>query len=600
MVRLMRRLLATGPRGRRRAALVLVVVSLAALAALPRLGIDRSDDRLVSTDAPGWQDFTRMQADFGAEQTLIVYLRADDLWSRERLEQLQQLAFELEDRPEILAVSSLLSATNIRDKGEYVDAGPLATVVPRDAERIAELRDDAAYSPIMRRNFISADGEATALNLSYAARPRDPDWELEVYAVVENLVAPLRDDFDIAFQLGRPRLNVEIGRGMTNDLRLLIPLALTVLVVVVAVFLKSARVIPIPLVTAGLSVLWTLGFMALAGIPVTLLTAMIPALVIVIGAVEDVHLVSAYLEALDTESGGPPGGDDTARGMHAAAASHMARQVGLPVLITSLTTVIGFAANVITEIPLIFEFAIASAFAMLANFVVTVLAVPLLLAWIGPRESRLRSANGLPGGLVGVVVRAVESASGRAPLLIVGGTLMVLVWFGVKALDVRVNNDPLSYFPADHAFVRDAARVHEDLSGLHVFSVVLRADEDGYFRTPRGLQTIAAVQALLDNQHLYDKTLSLATLLALMHQEMNAGNPRYYRISEQQEDVDLYLSTLTRDDLEPFVTEDFATARISVRHNVTDSVTLNAAIDDLQRIVPQVVGKQVEVAFTGK
>ncbi|MEQ8662195.1 MAG: MMPL family transporter, partial [Gammaproteobacteria bacterium] len=485
MLKLMRALLASGPRGRRRGALVLVVVSLAALAALPRLTIDRSDDRLVSTRAAGWQDFTRMQADFGAEQTLIVYLRADDLWTEARLKQLQQLAFALEDRPEILAVSSLLSATNIRDKGEYIDAGPLATVVPRNPARIAQLRDDAAYSPIMRRNFISADGHATALNLSYASRPDDPDWELTVHAVVEALVAPLRDDFDIAFQLGRPRLNVEIGRGLGRDLGLLVPLALGIVVIIVALFLKSARVVPIPLVTAALSVLWTLGFMAVTGIPVTLLTAMIPALVIVIGAVEDVHLVAAYLEGL--EDGGAGGGVTREQ-----AIAHMARQVGLPVLITSITTVIGFAANIITEIPLIYEFAIASAFAMFANFVVTVLTVPLLLAWCGPRASRLRHGGDRPGGLVGLIVGAVETVSGRAPLVVVGGTLMALVWFGMKAFDVRVNNDPLSYFPADHPFVHDAARVHDDLAGLHVFSVILRADEQGYFRTPQGLQNIAA------------------------------------------------------------------------------------------------------------
>lgn len=594
----MRALLASSPRGRAWAGFVLVMVSVAALFALPRLTIDRSDDRLIDTSAPGWRDFVRMQEDFGAEQTLIIYLRADDLWTEARLKQLQQLAFDLEDQPEILAVSSLLSATNIRDKGEYVDAGPLATVIPRNPARIAELRDDAAYSPVMRRNFISDDGHATAINLSYEARPGDPDWELEIHDIVERLVAPLRGDFDVAFQLGRPRLNVEIGRGLTHDLRTLIPLALAILVVVIALFLKSLRVVPIPLVTAALSVLWTLGFMAMTGIPVTLLTAMIPALVIVIGAVEDVHLVASYLEGLD---GAPADGAAVPASLtRAQAIAHMARQVGLPVLITSITTMVGFAANVLTEIPLIFEFAVASAFAMFANFVVTVLTVPLLLAWFGPRTSRLRHAGGMPGGVIGLIVRTVEAVGGRAPLLVVAATLMLLVWFGAKVFDIRVNNDPLSYFPADHAFVHDAERVHHDLAGLHVFSVVLRADEPDYFRTPRGLKTIAAVQALLDNQGLYDKTLSLATLLALMHQEMNAGNARYFRISEQQEDIDLYLSTLARPDLEPFVTEDFRTARISVRHNVSDSVRLNASVDELRRIAANVVGDRVEVAFTGK
>ncbi|MEX2479341.1 MAG: MMPL family transporter [Gammaproteobacteria bacterium] len=591
----MQRVLAAGPRGRAWAALFLCAGTLAAALALPRLTLDRSDDRLISTDAPGWTDFKRMQEDFGAEQTLIVYLRAPDLWTEARLKQLQQFTFALEDTPGITAVSSLLSATNIRDKGDYVDAGPLATIVPGDPAKLAELRDDAAYSPIMRRNFISDDGFATAVNLSYESRPGNPDWELEVFAIVERLLEPLRDDFEVAYQIGRPRLNVEIDRGLKSDLGTLIPLALAILVVVITAFLKSLRVIPIPLVTATLSVVWTLGFMAATGIPITLLTAMIPALIIVIGAVEDVHLVASYLEGLD--------GDDDGRAVaqiRGRAIGHMARHVGLPVLITSLTTAIGFAANVITEIPLIFEFAIASAFAMVANFVVTLLAVPLLLQWFGPRRSRLEYHNGRPGGIAGMVVRVVEYVGGRAPVAVVAVSVIVVLWFGHQASSIRVNNDPLSYFPSTHPFVLDAERVHRDLAGLHVFSVILRADEPGYFRTPQGLKKIAAVQVLLDEQGLYDKTLSLASLLALMHREMHAGDPDYYRIANDVEDIDLYLSTLSRDDLAPFVTEDFATARISVRHNVTDSIALNAAVDALDARLPEAIGHDIDVAFTGK
>lgn len=584
------RLLAAGPRGRLLAFGVLLALSIAAGLKLPELTIDRSDDRLISTDDAGWAAFAQMQNDFGAEQTVIIYLRAADLWTRERLLQLQQLSFDLEDTPEISAVSSLLSATNIRDKGDYVDAGPLATIVPPDQGDIDALRSDAQYSPIMRRNYISADGLATAINLSYASRPDDPQFELRMFDIIEAHVAPLRDDFEVIFQLGGPRLNVEIDRGLSKDLKDLLPLSVAILVVVITLFLRSVRVVPIPLVTSGLSILWTLGFMAAVDIPITLLTAMVPVLIIVVGSVEDVHLIASYLEGLDDEK----------EGLRARAVAHMARHVGLPVLITSLTTAIGFAANVITEIPLIFEFAIASAFAMLANLAVTVLAVPIMLHWLGPRANTLKPTAGMPGGITGLIVRTVEFAGERAPMVVIAVTVVVLAVVGSRAVDIYVDNDPLSYFPPQHPFVRDANTVHDDLAGLQVFSVTLTAAQPDYFRSAEGLLKIDAVQNLLDNQGLYDKTLSLATLMSLMNQEFNAGNTRFYRVSDSQDDLDLYLSTLTRADLESFVTEDYRTARISVRHNVTDSVRLNAAVDEMRDLLPTVIGEDVEIAFTGK
>jgi predicted RND superfamily exporter protein len=584
------RLLAAGPRGRLMALGLVIALSVAAAIELPHLKIDRSDDRLISTDDPGWNDFTNMQENFGAEQSVIIYLRASDLWSEERLKQIQTLAYALKDLPEITSVTSLLSATNIRDKGEYVDAGPLASIVPSSEKGLAALRDDAQYSPIMRRNFISADGLATAINLSYVSRPENPRFDLEIFEIIEAHVAPLRDDFEVIFQLGRPRLNVEIDRGLGQDLKDLIPLALGVLVLVIVFFLRSVRVVPIPLITSGLSILWTLGFMAAMNFPITLLTAMIPALIIVIGSVEDVHLISSYFEGLDNQ----------ASNLRERAVAHMARHVGLPVLITSLATAIGFAANIITDIPLIFEFAIASGFAMLANMVVTILVVPILLHTIGPRSSSVTPQSGMPRGVVGLVVRAVEFVAERAPMAVIGVTIIIVAWFAVQAKDIFVNNDPLSYFPPQHAFVRDAHTVHEDLAGLQVFSVILTAPKKDYFRSARGLAKVAAVQALLDNQKIYDKTLSLATLMSLMNQEFNAGDTSFYRISDSQDDIDLYLSSLTRQDLEPFVTIDYSTARISVRHNVTDSVRLNAAVDDMLELLPTVLGDDIDVAFTGK
>ena len=147
--------------------------------------IDRSDERLVGATDPGWPALRQQQKNFGNEQAVLVYLRAKDLWTTERLTALQNVAFALEDTPGITSVKTLLSATNIRDKGHYVDAGPLIYAVPKTVKELAEKRDDALYSPIIRGNYISADGNATAIMIGYAPKPGDSDHELAVYRTIE-------------------------------------------------------------------------------------------------------------------------------------------------------------------------------------------------------------------------------------------------------------------------------------------------------------------------------------------------------------------------------------------------------------------------------
>ena len=382
------KLLSAGPRGRLAGLVVLVLVSALAAMQLPQLAVDRSDEKLIDHEDPGWDDLREMQTSFGREHTVLIYVRDADLWDREQLLRLQNATFALEDTPEISKVGSLFNATNIRDKGDYVAAGPLMDLVPRSEERIAQLRDDASYSPLMRRGVVSADGLGTVISLGYEADPDDPAHALKMYDVIEARIEPLREHFDAVFQVGTPRLQHEIDVGLFRDLRVLIPLAVAILLLTITFFLRSVRSLPIPLVTSAITLTWTFGFMAYAGIPLTLLTAMVPALVMVIGSTEDVHLLAAYMSGLR---------DGTAD-RRAIAVRIMANKVGLPVLITALTTALGFAANAITPIPLIREFAIVSAFAMIANLVVTVIAVPLMLHLFGPVRNPLAGDDATPTG----------------------------------------------------------------------------------------------------------------------------------------------------------------------------------------------------------
>ncbi|MEZ0148243.1 MAG: MMPL family transporter [Candidatus Reddybacter sp.] len=570
--------------------LALIFISGAAWQQLPGLEIDRSDNKLISPTDRGWIDLKRMEEDFGVEETVLIYFHDADLWTTERLKQLQKLTFDLEDTPAISSVSSLLSSTNIRDKGDYVIAEPLIVIVPRSAQSIEEIKADALYSPIMRKTVISDDALSTTISIAYHRDSENPNLSAEIYDIIDSLIEPLRKDFDVIFQVGNPRLEYEIDRGLFKDLKKLIPAAILILIVTIGIFLKSVRVLPIPLVTSGTSVLWTLGFMAATGIPITLLTAMVPALIIVIGSTEDVHMLSAYMAGLS----------ESESASRQSAVASMAGRIGVPILITSLTTAIGFVANTVSEIPLIREFALVSAFAMVANLIVTVLALPSQLTLFGPISSNLSAEEQVPTGLLGKVIAFVERVTDRYASAVVTVFAIVLLSVGMYVPDVRVNNDPLSYFQPDHPFVSDANQLADELSGLQVFSVTFNSVIPKYFSTTEGVEKIATAQALLEDQGLYDKTQSFADRVKIMRQEMHQGDTAFYGIPSNQQDLDLYIQAFSRDDIEAFVTEDYSRARIIVRHNLTNSLALIKAINILEIQFSKVLGDEVDFTMTGK
>ena len=114
------------------------------------------------------------------------------------------------------------------------------------------------------------------------------------------------------------------------------------------------------------------------GVPLNILSAMIPSLIIAIGSTEDTHMMAAFLRGLSEKKQGSS---------RKEAVKYMAKHIGLPMMLTILTTTLGFASNLFSNIGLIQHFSFAATFAMLANGLITILIMPLMLSIFGPKTN---------------------------------------------------------------------------------------------------------------------------------------------------------------------------------------------------------------------
>ena len=104
------------------------------------------------------------------------------------------------------------------------------------------------------------------------------------YEAFEGVLTPARAAFAEVIQIGPPRINAELKQSLERDMRVLVPASALLLAATVFGFYRSLFAAATPLLTAGLSLLWAFGLMGWARIPVNILCAMLPSLVVVIGA----------------------------------------------------------------------------------------------------------------------------------------------------------------------------------------------------------------------------------------------------------------------------------------------------------------------------
>ena len=284
----------------------------------------------------------------------------------------------------------------------------------------------------------------------------------------------------------------------------------------------------------------------------------------------------------------------------AFATRFMMKHMGLPLFLTVLTTVMGFATNIFSNIGLIQNFAIASTVAMLANGIITILFVPMALSIIGPRSTGLFSDKKRVKGMPGLFVRIFGFANSRFPRSVLVVTAILCAFFVYHASKLYVTNDPLTYFQESQPLIRDIHKVHRDLSGVKVFFITLESELDKAFQEPQNIEKLVTIQKFLEKQGIFDRSISLADHLSLVNREFHDGDAEYFKPPDKRNLVAQYLLFFHRSDLESYVSHDFRRVNIVVRHNISDSNTLNRHISELKEVVANVVGSKIKGYVVGE
>ena len=571
--------------------LMLMLMTVLLAPGLTQLRIDTGLNSLISDADPDRQAYLRVTEEFGSDNRTIVYVRDAKLWTTARIASLEQLQTRIEQIPQVQRVESILTIRTIRGSGRALDSRPLLSDGATNQANVAQARKDALANPLIVGNYVSADSLATTLMVTMRPPPDEADIDAQVNAALEQALAASHSDFEEVFQIGPSRINTELKSALVDDLRLLGPLSAALLVLTILLFLGSVYGAILPLASAAMSLAWTFGLMGLLDIPLNILSAMLPSLIIVIGSTEDTHMLASYFQSLSQVREGASVRIDATR--------LMLRKMGVPLLLTVATTALGFGANILSSIELIRDFALASTFAIVANGVITLLFVPLVLSLAGPKRARAVSGSG-PPGFTGLFVQAIGFGRRRLSGTILVLTAIMCVFFIYQASKLYVTNDPFSYFRSNQPLIGDANRLQRELAGVKVFFVVLEADDDRAFLEPDNVEKLVELQQFIAEQKIFDLSISLADHLSLVNREFNGGDPNAYVIPDKRELIAQYLLFFHRRDLAGFLSHDLRRANILVRHNVSDSRTLNPHIAELKQVARRIAGPDMNAYVVGE
>lgn len=568
--------------------IVVFILSVACLFAafqIPKLKQDPSMEGLMVENDPARLVYQDTRETFGSDQISIVFVRDRDLFTPEKLEKLETLVFALEELPGVTTIESLFSVTNFKNDEGMLSSNPLIDSIPESVDEARRILEDALRNPLIADNLVSRNGQATSINLFIEPEENNHGFYRNLAESVARLLEPLKSDFSIIDQIGNPYLRTQISDMMDRDQKSLIPLSVLVLFVALMLTTRSISGAALPMLTAGISILLTAGFMSIAQIPINILTIIVPSLIIVIGSTEDVHLLSEYFEGVNL------------KGSRNLAIAFMISRMGTVVLVTALTTFLGFLSICINNITILRQFGMAASFGLLVNPVITCLAAPVYLRFFGPvKKTRETSGHSLFFDRMADKITYLVSARKRTVLWIFLGLSAVI---GAFSINVRIDNDIVGLFKKDSAIVQRISEMSRELPGAQTFFIRIDGGHEGLFKDPKNLAEIAVIQEFIKEKSTFDLSVSLVDMIKLIHREMSGGDPASYTLPSTAEKISQYLLFVEDDVLERYVTPDFSELNILVRHNLNSSHQQKKAIGELKTFIDSKLNPHFKYDLTG-
>jgi len=505
--RLVQRLLLWGVLRPAAAAALFILITIGLAAQIPRLQIDDSNEGFMLEQDPARQYYERVKTTFGSDELTVVMLKADDVFTTPALELLQRLSDALERIDGVTRVDSLVTVHNISGTEDGVEIAPLLQHgIPRDGAGLAAVKTKALHNPVFVGNLISADARAAGIFVYTQPAETDKAFNQRFSTSVEHLIARNQVPGVTVEQIGGPLIKATVADFVRRDQMTLIPFSAMTLFVVLMIGFRTPQGVVAPLFTGLSSAIWGVGLMALFHIPLNVVTVAVPSLVLVVGFAEAVHIISAYHACLRA-------GRDK---IHAL--TEAVEEAALPVLVTTATTILGFATLIFSDITILIQFGYAATLALTANFISTLIGIPLLLRlWPRPKRIKAGAADEFDAGHVD---RRIAAACDfvlrhRIPIGATFAALAVASIWGWYTL--KVDTDFVSYFPRNSTVRQRMRDVDQSLNGGSAFFVVVETGRDNGVADPSVLNQIAELQTFLEGVPGIGKTTSIVDYVSQLN-----------------------------------------------------------------------------------
>ena len=521
------------------------------------LKIDPSVAGLLPQDDRDRAVFERVQEQFGDTDAVIVAVRYPQVFDVQTFSRIEALSRALRKLDGVRHVFSLATAPNLIADGDLIDVSSFTQQARAAPARIAAMAGQIKANPLYAGSLVSADGRSASFALSLSEMSATEFREYDYPGRIRDLVEQI-GGAEAVWITGSPVVEAATTQALFKTLRLILPAIFVLVIALLAVAFRSARATLCASLTIAAGLLWTLADFAILDIPINMVTAIVPPLLITLGLAYSVHLLSEFFDPDAPTNESPQ-----------QAVLRTWQRSGPPLLLTGATTVAGLLALLINPLPAVRQFAVLSSLGVAATVGFVLLLLPSLLVLCRCRSHRATSVRWFAGIADKLAAFDTQHRRHIAVVAIVG--VLVAIW---SASDIRVGTEYIRSFSPQSTVRVDFEAINEQFGGATLVSILIETHVDDALTNPELMAELENFQQWLKQQPEVGAAVSYIDHLKLINQNLNEGEAAYFRIPETASAAKQLLVYGGSEEIHRVIDSRFRTALLNARINVDGSISI--------------------------
>ncbi|MBI1836126.1 MAG: MMPL family transporter [Flavobacteriia bacterium] len=494
--------------------------------AVTSLKVDNRYGNTLPKDSPAQADYLKFKAQFGEDgSTLVIAVKSDSLYDKKNFIKWKELGdsiLKFDGVVNVISEATLYTISNNIEQNRF-EIRKIFSDLTFHEKTMDSIKKEIRRNPIYNKLLYNDDSKVSLIMIGMNEKALADKKKSKVVFQIEALAETYSKYFGKPHFAGLPHMRVVIGKRILNEMYIFLALSVFASSLLLYIFFRSLRVVIQCNIVVFVSVIWALGSIGLLGFKISIMMALIPPLMIVIGVPNCVFLVTRYHQ------------EYVLHGNKIKALYTMIRRIGSVTFLTNLTTAVGFCT--FTSSDKLAEFGIISSVNIMVVFVLSICIIPIIASFSKPPKPRhLKHLYRVYSK--GFIEKIVHLVSTKRKWIYIGSVLLTIVSiYGMTKITATGN--VTGDLPKDDPILVDLKFIEKNFGGSIPFEMTINYKEKGRLFKNETLNKVEAIQEKFAEDTLFSKSLSLVDFIKAINMAYYGNNPSQYKLVSNKDKLKL-------------------------------------------------------------